>query len=72
LGIVDYKKEYIGKFRNQWRNVKLRHIYFRLISKDIYAMNKCSYIKWSMSVSVRDVGKWNHTCICEEKREKFE
>ena len=40
LGTIDYKKENIIKFRHQCKNVKLRHIYFRLISKDFFTMEK--------------------------------
>ena len=40
LGTIDYNKENISKFRNQCKNVKLRHIYFRLISKDFFTMEK--------------------------------
>jgi hypothetical protein len=40
LGIISYKKENIIKFRGQCKNVKLRHIYFRLISKDFFTMEK--------------------------------
>ena len=40
LGIVNYNKEFIGKFRKQCKNVKLRHIYFRLISKDFFTREK--------------------------------
>ena len=40
LGITEYNKEGIGKFRNQCKNVKLRHIYFRLIHKDFFTMEK--------------------------------
>jgi hypothetical protein len=40
LGTIDYNKENIIKFRNQCKNVKLRHIYFRLISKDFFTMEK--------------------------------
>jgi hypothetical protein len=35
LGTIDYNKEFIGTFRKQCKNVKLRHIYFRLVSKDL-------------------------------------
>ena len=41
LGKTDYNKEFIGKWRNQCKNVKLRHIYFRLIYKDFFTMEKC-------------------------------
>jgi hypothetical protein len=40
LGTIDYRKENIIKFRQQCKNVKLRHIYFRLISKDFFTMEK--------------------------------
>ena len=40
LGLTDYNKEFIGKFRNQCKNVKLRHTYFRLIHKDFFTMEK--------------------------------
>jgi hypothetical protein len=40
LGTIDYKKENIIKFRKQCKNVKLRHIYFRLISKDFYTIER--------------------------------
>ena len=40
LGITDYNKGNISKFRYQCKNVKLRHIYFRLISKDFFTMEK--------------------------------
>jgi hypothetical protein len=39
LGTIGYDKDNIMKFRNQCKNVKLRHIYFRLISK-------CSNTRW--------------------------
>jgi hypothetical protein len=40
LGTIDNKKENISKFRLQYKNVKLRHIYFKLISEDFFAMEK--------------------------------
>jgi hypothetical protein len=40
LGTKDYNKDNIVKFRHQCKNVKLRHIYFRLISKDFFTMEK--------------------------------
>jgi hypothetical protein len=40
LGTIDFNKENICKFRHQCKNVKLRHIYFRLISKDFFTMEK--------------------------------
>ena len=40
LGTTVYNKEFIGKFRKQCKNVKLGHIYFRLVSKDFFTMEK--------------------------------
>jgi hypothetical protein len=40
LGTIDYRKENIIKFRYQCKNVKLRHIYYRLITKDFFTMEK--------------------------------
>jgi hypothetical protein len=40
LGTMDFNKENVSKLRYQCKNVKLRHIYFRLISKDFYTMDK--------------------------------
>jgi asparagine synthetase B (glutamine-hydrolysing) len=40
LGITDYNKGNISKFRYQCKNVKLRHIYYRLITKDFFTMEK--------------------------------
>ena len=40
LGIDSFDKENIMKFRRQCKNVKLRHIYYRLISKDFFAKDR--------------------------------
>ena len=40
LETIDYNKKFIGKFRKQCKNVKLRYIYFRLVSKDFFTMEK--------------------------------
>jgi hypothetical protein len=40
LGTIDYNKEFIGTFIKQCKNVKLRHIYFRIVSKDFFTMEK--------------------------------
>jgi zinc-binding in reverse transcriptase len=40
LGIDSFDKEDIMKFRSQCKNVKLRHIFFRLISKDFFAKDR--------------------------------
>jgi hypothetical protein len=40
LGTINYKIEYINKFRHQCKNVKLRHIYFRLIMGDFFTKER--------------------------------
>jgi hypothetical protein len=40
LGTTYYNKEFIGKFRKQCKNNKLKYIYFRLFSKDVFTMKK--------------------------------
>jgi hypothetical protein len=40
MGTIEYNKENIIKFRKQCKNVRLRHIYFRLISRDFFTMEK--------------------------------
>ena len=40
LGIDEFDKENILKFRNRCKNVKLRHIFFRLISGDIFSKER--------------------------------
>jgi hypothetical protein len=40
LGTIEYKIENIIKFRYQCKNVKLRHIYFRLIMGDFFTKEK--------------------------------
>ena len=61
LGNIEYNKENIIKFRNQCGNVKLRHIYFGLISRDFFTMEKCLSIKWWTITNAKDVGKWKPT-----------
>ena len=34
LGFMGYDKDQLTKFRNQCKNLKLRHIYFRLVSRE--------------------------------------
>ena len=36
LGTIGYDSTQIAKFREQCKNIKLRHIYFRLVSRDFY------------------------------------
>jgi hypothetical protein len=59
LGKIYYNKEFIVTFRNQCKNVKLRHIYFRLVSKDFSQWKRCLSTRWLTVTSVVDVGKWN-------------
>ena len=40
LGIDEFDKENILKFRNKCKNVKLRHLFFRLISGDIFSKER--------------------------------
>ena len=40
LGVVGYDPSLLVKFREQCKNMKLRHIYFRLVSKDIYTKER--------------------------------
>jgi hypothetical protein len=38
--------------------VKLRRIYFRLISKDFFSMENCENIRCLTILNIRDVGKY--------------
>ena len=40
LGLENFDKNNIVKFRHQCKNTKLRHIQFRLLSKDFFTMEK--------------------------------
>ena len=40
LEIDNFYKDDIKKFRHQCKNIKLRHIFFRLISKDFFTMDR--------------------------------
>ena len=40
LGIDDFNKENILKFRNKCKNIKLRHVFYRLISGDIFSKER--------------------------------
>ena len=40
LGIDEFNKESIIKFRNKCKNVKLRHVFYRLISGDIFSKER--------------------------------
>ena len=40
LGIIGYDGKQISKFRDQCKNVKLRHIYLRLVSRDFYTKER--------------------------------
>jgi hypothetical protein len=62
LGTIDYKKENINKFRYQCKNVKLRHLYFRLISKDFFTMEKMFKYKMVNNYKCKRCGEVE-TCI---------
>jgi hypothetical protein len=49
LGIENFDKNNITKFRHHCKNVKLRHIYYRLISRDFFTMEKM--LKYKMVTS---------------------
>jgi hypothetical protein len=40
LGIDEFNKESILKFRKKCKNIKLRHVYYRLISGDIFSKER--------------------------------
>ena len=40
LGIVGYDGKQISKFRDQCKNVKLRHMYLRLVSRNFYTKER--------------------------------
>ena len=40
LGINEFDKESILKFRNKCKNIKLRHVFYRLISGDIFSKER--------------------------------
>ena len=49
LGIENFDKNNITKFRHHCKNIKLRHIYYRLISRDFFTMEKM--LKYKMVTS---------------------
>ena len=40
LGVAEFDKESILKFRNRCKNIKLRHVFYRLISGDIFSKER--------------------------------
>ena len=40
LGVVGYDPMQLAKFRDQCKNMKLRNIYFRLVSRDFYTKER--------------------------------
>ena len=40
LGINDFNKKNITKFRHRCKNIKLRHVFYRLISGDIFSKER--------------------------------
>ena len=40
LGVVGYDPTQLAQFRESCKNVKLRHTYFRLVSRDFYTKER--------------------------------
>jgi hypothetical protein len=49
LGIVGFDSTQIGKFRNQCKNIKLRHMYLRLVNRDFYTKERM--LRFGMSLT---------------------
>ena len=49
LGTVGYDPSQLTKFREQCKNVKLRHIYFRLVSRDFYTKERMFRFRMSLN-----------------------
>ena len=49
LGVMGYDPQQLTKFWLQCKNVKLRHIYFRLVSRDFYTKERM--LRFGMSRS---------------------
>jgi hypothetical protein len=63
LGTTDYPEEFIGKLKKQCKNVKLRHIYFRLVSKDFFTveeMIKCKMVNSDKCSRCGEVESYRH------------
>ena len=49
LGINGYDSSQLSKFRDQYKNIRLRHIYFRLVSRDFYTKERMLRFRMSRS-----------------------
>ena len=57
LGIVGYDSTQIGKFRNQCKNIKLRHMYLRLVNRDFYTKERMLRFRMSLSDACERCGE---------------
>ena len=57
LGIVGYDGKQISKFRDQCKNVKLRHIYLRLVSRDFYTKERILRFRMSRTDDCKRCGE---------------
>ena len=55
--IVGYDITQIGKFRNQCKNIKLRHMYLRLINRDFYTKERMLRFRMSLSDACERCGE---------------
>ena len=49
LGVIGYDPSQLTKFREHCKNVKLRNIYFRLVSRDFYTKERMFRFRMSLS-----------------------
>ena len=63
LGIDNFDKDSITKFRSQCKHVKLRHIFCRLVNSDFFTKEKCLIIRCVTIICVVDVGRLKLTNI---------
>ena len=57
LGIIGYDSTQIGKFRNQCKNIKLRHMYLRLVNRDFYTKERMLRFRMSLSDACERCGE---------------
>ena len=57
LGIARYDSTQIGKFRNQCKNIKLRHMHLRLVHRDFYTKERMLRFRMSLSDACERCGE---------------
>ena len=57
LGIVGFDSTQIGKFRNQCKNIKLRHMYLRLVHRDFYTKERMLRFRMSLTDACERCGE---------------